>query len=129
MVGKVISSAILANDHPLPELVRSGAFSPGLKAGPFVFVSGCVAKDTNKDIKGQTTEILEYINKVLKEVGYTMQDIVKVQAFITDKANYSSYNEIRKQYFTQDPPASTSIVTDLLFPNVLIEIDAVAYKP
>ena len=57
-----------------------------------------------------------------------MNDIVKVQAFIRNVADYEGYNEVRRRFFTLYPPASTTIVADFLFPGMLIEIEAVAYK-
>ena len=128
MAGRVIASEELARTHLAPDLVRSGNFSPGMKAGPFVFVSGSAASDLSKDIRGQAQEVLEYISGVLEEVDYSMNDIVKVQAFIRIVADYEGYNEVRRRFFTLYPPASTTIVADFLFPGMLIEIEAVAYK-
>ena len=128
MAGKVIASEQLARTHVAPELVRSRNFSPGMKAGPFVFVSGSAASDLSQDIRGQAQQVLEYISNVLAEVGYSMSDVVKVQAFIRSVDDYEGYNEVRRKFFTQDPPASTTVVTDLLFSGMLIEIEAVAYK-
>ena len=45
MAGRVIASEELARTHLAPDLIRSGNFSPGMKAGPFVFVSGSAASD------------------------------------------------------------------------------------
>ena len=128
MAGRIIASSALAEAHPRPQLVRSGNFNPGVKAGPFVYVSGCGAKDTAKDMRGQAEEIFEYMALILAEVGYSMQDVVKIQAFVTDKTQYEGYNEVRRRYFPSDPPASTTVVSDLLFPGMLLEVEAVAYK-
>ena len=128
MAGRVIASEELARTHLAPALVRSGNFSPGMKAGPFVFVSGSAASDLSKDIRGKAQEVLEYISGVLEEVDYSMNDIVKVQAFIRNVADYEGYNEVRRRFFTLYPPASTTTVADFLFPGMLIEIEAVAYK-
>ena len=128
MAGKVIASEELARIHAAPDLVRSGNFSPGMKAGPFVYVSGCAASDMSKDIRGQAEEVFEYMSKVLDEVGYSMGDVVKVSAFIRRVEDYAGYNEVRRRFLPKDPPASTTVVTDLLFPGMLIEVEAVAYK-
>ncbi len=131
MAGQIITSEKLADSNAVPELVRSRAFSPAVKAGPFVFVAGTLAKDRTKDMRGQATEVFEYISAVLAEVGYTMSDVVKIQAFITNKEDYAAYSEIRRKYFPQDPPASTTVVADLLtnvMPGVLLEVEAVAHR-
>ena len=74
-----MSGLIVTSD----KLSRSRSFSPAVKAGPFVYVSGAAPFDASKDIEGQTTEVFEYISQVLGEVNYSLQDVVKVQAFIS----------------------------------------------
>ena len=131
MAGRIITSEELASSSSLPDFVRSGAFSPAVKAGPFVYISGTLAKDTSKDMRGQADEVFGYIAKVLDEAGYSMIDVVKIQAFITNKDDYPGYSEMRRKYFPTDPPASTTVVADLLTniaPGALVEIEAVAYK-
>ncbi|HIF66582.1 MAG TPA: RidA family protein [Acidimicrobiia bacterium] len=128
MAGTVIRSRALEDAHPHPEMIRSGAFSAGMKAGPFLYVSGCIAGDLTKDMAGQAREEFSFIELVVKEAGYALTDVVKLQAFITDPVNYPAYSAVRKEFFPKDPPASTAVVTGLLIPEALIEIDVVAYK-
>ena len=78
--------------------------------------------------KRQAQQEFSYVELVLQEAGYQLTDVVKLQAFITDAANYAAYSSVRKQYFPQDPPASTAVITGLLIPDALLEIDVVAYK-
>ena len=118
MAGKVITSE---------ELARSRSFSPAVKAGPFVYVSGAAPFDSSKDMEGQATEVFEYISRVLAEAGYSLCDVVKVQAFIA-KAEDSGYNKVRRSYFPKDPPASTTVVASLALPDWLVEVEVVAYK-
>ena len=128
MAGTVIRSTALEDAHAHPEMIRSGAFSPAMQAGPFLYVSGCIAGDLSQDMTGQAQQEFSYIELVLQEAGYQLTDVVKLQAFITDVANYAAYSSVRKQYFPQDPPASTAVITGLLIPDALLEIDVVAYK-
>ena len=93
-----------------------------------VYVSGAAAKDLTKDMAGQAEEVFEYIGLVLSEVGYSLSDIIKVQAFVTDKELYREYNDVRTRFFPNNPPASTTVVTDLLFEGMLVEVEAIAYK-
>ena len=99
-----------------------------MKAGPFLYVSGCIAEDLTQDMTGQATQEFSYVELVLKEAGYALTDVVKLQAFITDAANYAAYSAVRKEYFPKDPPASTAVISGLLIPDALLEIDVVAYK-
>ena len=119
MAGKVITSE---------ELARSRSFSPAVKAGPFVYLSGAAPFDGSKDMEGQATEVFEYISTVLAEVGYALSDVVKVQAFISKAEGYSGYNKVRRSYFPTDPPASTTVVASLALPDWLVEVEVVAYK-
>jgi enamine deaminase RidA (YjgF/YER057c/UK114 family) len=128
MAGTVIRSEALEEAHPLPEMIRTGAFSAAVKAGPFIYVSGCIAKDLDAGMREQARELFEYIKLALGEEGYSLGDVVKLQAFITDVGNYSDYSEARKEYFPSDPPASTAVIAVLLVPGALVEIDAVAYR-
>ena len=128
MAGKIITSEELAQNSGAPEQIRSGALSPGVRAGPFVYVSGTGARDLGKDIRGQTEEILGYISRVLAEAGCEMRDVVKIQAFITRAEDYAGYNEVRRKYFPKDPPASMTVVAAMIFPGMLVEVDAVACK-
>ena len=99
-----------------------------MQAGPFLYVSGCIAGDLTHDMTGQAKQEFSYIELVLKEAGYALTDVVKLQAFITDPANYAAYSAVRKDYFPEDPPASTAVISGLLIPEALLEIEVVAYK-
>ena len=66
--------------------------------------------------------------RVLAEAGYIMSDVVKLTAFVGSMEEYPNYNELRREYFPKDPPASSTLVTDFIFPGMQVEIEAVAYK-
>ncbi len=53
----------------------------------------------------------------------------RFKSCLPDQANYAAYSAVRKGYFLEDPPASTAVVTGLLIPGGLLEIDVVAYNP
>ena len=128
MAGKVIVSEALIEAHPVPELIRSGAFSVAVRAGPFIYISGSIANDLSKGMGGQTEEIFDYMSLALSEEGFSMADVVKLQAFITDIEQYGEYSAARKKYFPTDPPASTTVIAGIVIPGALIEIEVVAYK-
>ena len=79
-------------------------------------------------MRGQSEEAFQYMSKVLAEAGYSMSDVVKITAFITDAKEYAGYNKVRRKYFPENPPASSTLVTGLLFPSMQVEVEAVAYK-
>lgn len=109
--------------------------SQAVQMGNTIYVSGQVALDPGGDVvgkgnmKAQTRQALENIKTVLAKAGVTLDDVVKVTTFVTDMSKLSEALEVRTEYFGQEPPASTTVeVKSLAFPDLLIEIEAVAVK-
>jgi len=93
--------------------------------------AGVVDKDGRKikEIKTQTSQCLDNIKQVLEAAGSSLSDVVKVTVFITNIDDFAQMNEIYKGYFTKDRPARSTVVTGLVNPDMLIEVECVAYKP
>jgi len=108
-----------------------GAYSQGLRAGDFVFVSGqgpidpATGKIDGDTIEEQTTRTLENIKAILEAGGATMADVVKVTAHLTDLSNFAAYNKVYATYFPDPKPVRTTVGSQLL--GMLVEIDAIAY--
>jgi 2-iminobutanoate/2-iminopropanoate deaminase len=108
-----------------------GAYSQGLRAGDFIFVSGQVPIDptTGKivgdTIEEQTARTLENIKAILEAAGATMADVVKITAHLTDLSNFAAYNKVYATYFPDPKPVRTTVGSQLL--GMLVEIDAIAY--
>ena len=108
-----------------------GAYSQGLRAGDFVFVSGQGPLDpTTGEIVGDTVEeqtmrVLENIRAILEAGGASMADVVKVTAHLSDLANFERYNRVYASYFPDPKPTRTTVGSQLL--GILVEIDAIAY--
>ena len=116
----------------------TGIMSQGVKvpSGHIVFASGQTARDATGaivgvgDIRAQTRQTLDNVKAVLEAAGATLEDIVKVQVFITNVEHYADIHAVRSEYFKSDYPASTMVeVTALVHPDMLIEIDAIAVIP
>jgi len=112
----------------------SSPFSSAVRAGDFIFVSGNVGvvdKDGRKlkEIKAQTRQCFENIKQVLEAAGSSLSDVVKVTAFITNIDDFAQMNEIYMGYFTKDRPARSTVVTGLVNPDMLIEVECIAYQP
>ena len=94
-----------------------GAYSQGLKVDmgtkSMVFVSGQLAMDAEgvpvapNDIAEQTRYIFENIKTILKEAGATLEDVVKVQIFLTDISKFSQVSAVRNEYLENIKPVST----------------------
>ena len=110
-------------------------YSPGMKAGNMVFVSGTIPNDAQGnvvgkgDITAQTGHVLESIKNLLEAAGSSMADVVMNHVFITDYANYAKMNEVYGRYFGHTRPARYCIKSELVHPDWLVEIASVAVMP
>ena len=109
----------------------AGAYSQGLRAGDFIFVSGQGPLDpatgsvVGGTIEAQTTRTLENIKAILAAGGATLADVVKVSAHLSDLALFDGYHKIYADDFPDPKPARTTVGSALK--GILIEIDAIAY--
>lgn len=113
-----------------------GPYSPAVRAGDFIFVSGQVPVDpisgqvTMGDIKVETRRVLDNIRLNLEGCGVSMADVVKCQVFLTDIRDFAAMNEVYSEFFGDSKPARTTIaIAALPLAGGKVEIDAVAYKP
>jgi 2-iminobutanoate/2-iminopropanoate deaminase len=110
-------------------------FSNGTKAGDFIFVSGQIGHVDGKGkklegIEAQTRQAMENIKAVLQAAGASLDNLVKTTIFITDRSNFAKMNEVYRSFFTKKFPArSTFIITGMALPEMLIEIESIAYLP
>ncbi|MYF75356.1 MAG: RidA family protein [Gemmatimonadetes bacterium] len=105
----------------------------GVQVGNRVYVSGQVAFVPRGNVVGrdnmgaQASQVFENIRAVLAEAGATMDDVVKITAFITDMSRYADYTAARAEAFPNNIPASATVATPtLVSPDLLVEVDAVA---
>jgi len=113
-----------------------GPYSPAVRAGGFIYVSGQIPIDpvTNQtvlgDVKTETRQVLSNIQRILEGCGATMADVVRCGVFLTDVKDFAAMNEVYTEFFGDAKPARTTIgVASLPLPGAKVEIDAVAYKP
>jgi len=111
-------------------------YSPALRCGDFVFVSGQVPIDAegrtvcHGDILAQGRQALENVRGLVEAAGGALDDVCFLGLYVTDIRNYHRFGELRREYFHEPFPASTVIgVTGLAEPDWLIEIEAIAYVP
>ncbi len=108
-------------------------FNQGIRVGDTVYVSGQVGFDPDGNIVGgdemeaQARQVFANIRTILEMAGATMNDVVKISAFLTDLGLYAGYSAARAEAFPDKVPASTAVATPaLVFPGLLVEIEAVA---
>jgi reactive intermediate/imine deaminase len=102
----------------------------------WIHVSGQIAIDREGslvgpgDIRAQTRQVFENLKAILEANGATFGDAVKIGTYLTTLDDLAAMREIRSEYLTSDPPASTAVqVVALVVPDALIEIDLVAVVP
>jgi 2-iminobutanoate/2-iminopropanoate deaminase len=105
-------------------------FSPAVKAGGLIYVSGTLSTDAQGKVLGddvgtQTRGVLDRIRQVLDAAGSSLADVVSVQVYLKRAADFAAMNDAYRTYFTADQPARTTVVCDLLF-GALVEISAIA---
>jgi 2-iminobutanoate/2-iminopropanoate deaminase len=113
-----------------------GPYSPAVRAGDFIFVSGQVPINqatgvtVSGDVQQETRQVLNNIKGNLEGCGATLSDVVKCQVFLTDIRDFAAMNEVYAEFFGDAKPARTTVaVAALPLAGAKVEIDAVAYKP
>jgi aminoacrylate peracid reductase len=111
-------------------------YSPAVKVGNVVYMSGAIAIDKDGNTVGigdcamQTRHVLETIKSLVEAAGGTMRDIAFNHVFLKDLKDYAAMNAVYREYFKDAPPARYCIRADLVKPEFLVEIASVAYlKP
>ena len=112
---------------------RTLTLSRAIRAGDFVFLTGQVPfKDgqvmTTGTIEDQTRAVLDDIKATLAEAGCDLPDVVKAMVWLRDRADFPGFNAVYGEYFPEEPPTRSAVVSDLLV-DVRVEVEVVAYKP
>ena len=112
---------------------RKLSLSKAVRAGDYVFLTGQIplqdgAPMTTGTIEDQTRVTLDLIGATLAEAGCARSDVVKSMIWLRDKADFPGFNAVYGEYFPEDPPARSAVLTQLLV-DVRVEIEVVAYKP
>lgn len=108
-----------------------GAYSQAVRAGNTVYLSGQIPLDplsmeiVNTDFAEQTHQVFKNMQAVIEAAGGTFDQVVKVNAFLTDLSNFGTFNEIMAQYFNQPFPARAAIGVASLPKASLVEAECV----
>lgn len=112
-----------------------GPYSPVVRAGDFLFVSGQVPVDPATqqmqlgDIADETRRVILNIQQVLEGAGASLADVVKCHVFLSNGADFAAMNVVYAEFFGNAKPARTTIACQFAMPAMKIEIDCIAYSP
>ena len=99
-------------------------FSPAVKADGLIYVAGTMSQQGG-DIRAQTRWCLEDLDRTLKAAGSTLQNAASINVYLKNQSDFAAMNEVYRTFFTENPPARTTIVSDLVIPSGLIEMSAI----
>jgi 2-iminobutanoate/2-iminopropanoate deaminase len=133
MYQRMVSSSVIQHIRGGGTINSSLPFSPAVRAGGFVFVSGMASADENGHIVPDTFEnearrTYQNLANVLKAAGIGFTDVVQVRCYLSNKENWDAHNRIYREFFSEPFPARTTLI-GCLGDMVKYEVDLVAYSP
>lgn len=116
---------VMAEKGPKP----AGPYSHAVVANGFVFISGQGPVDPETGTMpdafvDQVRQILRNVQTILEAAGTSLDNVVKVNAYVTDLTRFQEFNEVYGEFFQHDPPARTTVGSSLL--GFLVEVDCIA---
>ena len=107
----------------------SSILSQAVEHGDTVYLAGVVAKDLAKDVKGQTKEVLDEIDRLLAKSGSHKSKVLQAQIWVTDIRNRAPMNEVWTAWAeAKNLPARACVEAKLADPRALVEIMVIAAK-
>lgn len=115
-----------------PEAI--GPYSQGILAGNTLYAAGQIGlvpgtgEMAGLDLESQTRQALDNLGAVLKEAGMDFENVVSVDVFLSDIENFSAFNAIYSEYFTENLPARAVVEAARLPRDALVEIKLIAVR-
>ncbi|OFW05093.1 MAG: hypothetical protein A3H96_06190 [Acidobacteria bacterium RIFCSPLOWO2_02_FULL_67_36] len=129
--------SLMGTEMPAKQIVTTGPpaagpFSPAVKAGGFIYLSGTLAVDDRGalvgagDVAAQTRRVIDRLRAVLAVSGSSLDRVVAVTVYLKSSADFQAMNDAYKTYWPAEPPTRTTVVTDLVVPGALVEMSMIA---
>src|SRR4029077_20391674 len=109
-----------------------GPFSPGVRVGELLFLSGQVALSPttgrliDRDVAAQTEQLLQNLRTLLAAVGKSLADVARVNVYLTDMKDFGAMNAVYARYFEVPYPARTTVAGSALPLGPAVEIALIA---
>ncbi len=119
---------IATNDGPK----AIGPYSQAIKTNGLIFLSGQIPLDPNTqqliegDVAAQTERVLQNVSGILSAAGSSLAQVVKTTVFLKNMSDFAAMNETYGRYFSQTPPARSTVEVARLPKDVLVEIEVIA---
>ena len=123
-----MKQAISTSDAPK----AIGPYSPAVRAGQMVFISGQVPIDpatgnlVDGDIAAQTRQVFHNLGEILKAAGASFDHVVRSTVYLADMNDFATVNEIYGGYFSSPAPARATVQAARLPRDARVEIDLIA---
>jgi len=110
-----------------------GPYSQAVEFNCLIFCAGQIgieAKSGNLvgGIKDQTRQVLENLNEILHAAGSSLENVLKVEVFLKNMADFQDMNQVYEKYFKNPYPARATVEVARLPKDALIEISCIAFK-
>jgi 2-iminobutanoate/2-iminopropanoate deaminase len=123
-----VRQVITAPDAPK----AMGSYSPAIKAGNLLFVSGQIPIDpatgtlVEGNIAAQTEQVMRNLGALLRAAGAGFEHVVRTTVFLADMSEFAMMNEVYSRHVGDPPPARATVQVARLPRDVKIEVDAIA---
>jgi 2-iminobutanoate/2-iminopropanoate deaminase len=128
---KLIMREVISTNNAPP---AGGPYSQAIKANGFIFVAGQIAIDPatgeigTGDVQAQAEQILRSISAILQAAGSSLANAVQSRVFLKNMNDFDAMNKTYTKFFSNAPPARTTVEVARLPKDVLIEIDVIAVE-
>ncbi|MAL19232.1 MAG: reactive intermediate/imine deaminase [Balneola sp.] len=122
----------IINTESAPAAV--GIYSQAVQTGNTIYLSGQIGliPETRElagdDLESQSHQTLKNIQSVLQAADFTLSDVVKAQVYLSDLNDYSAFNDVYVQYFSENPPARAVVEVSRIPLDAKVEIMVTAVK-
>ena len=109
-----------------------GAYSPAIKAGNLLFISGQIPVDPSTgnliqgDIAAQAEQVMKNLTALLHAAGASFTNVARTTVYLADMNDFTAMNEVYSRYIIDPPPARATVQVARLPIDVKIEVDAIA---
>jgi 2-iminobutanoate/2-iminopropanoate deaminase len=114
----------------LKDDLKNRIFSDSVMDGNVLYISGQVgtAEGEDNSFEKQFRRVFEKLSSILKKADMSLENVLRVGVYLKERSDFQKMNQLFTEYFPKNPPARSTIITNLVNENMLVEIDAIASR-